>query len=39
MGMYFGGLKTGVKNIIFWFKIGSRFKEPGGTPHTPAKNS
>ena len=26
------GLKTGVKNDIFWSEIGSRFGEPGGTP-------
>ena len=26
------GLKTGVKNDIFWSKIGSAFGEPGGTP-------
>ena len=27
------GLKTGVKNVIFWSEIGSGFGEPGGTPH------
>jgi len=26
------GLKTGVKNDIFWSEIGSGFGEPGGTP-------
>ena len=26
------GLKMGVKNDIFWSKIGSGFGEPGGTP-------
>ena len=26
------GLKTGMKNDIFWSKIGSAFEEPGGTP-------
>ena len=27
------GLKTGVKNDVFWSEIGSGFEEPGGTPH------
>ena len=26
------GLKTGLKNEIFWSEIGSGFGEPGGTP-------
>ena len=26
------GLKTGMKNDIFWSKIGSAFEEPDGTP-------
>ena len=26
------GLKTGVKNDIFWSEIGSGFREPGGIP-------
>ena len=26
------GLKTGVKNNIFWSEIGSGFEEPGDTP-------
>ena len=26
------GLKTGVKNDIFWSEIGSGFGEPAGTP-------
>ena len=35
IGMDFRGaprLKTGMKNDIFWSKIGSAFKEPGSTP-------
>ena len=38
---YRPGLKTGVKNYIFWSEIGSGFEEPGGTPpqFTPTKNS
>ena len=35
MGMYFRakpGLKTGVKNDIFWSEIGSGIGEPGGPP-------
>ena len=35
MGMDFrghAGLKTGVKNEIFWSEIGSGFGEPDGTP-------
>ena len=31
------GLRTGVKNDIFWSEIRSGFGEPGGTP--PTKNS
>ena len=27
------GLKTGVKNYIFWSEIGRGFREPGGTAH------
>ena len=30
-GSYWSGLKTGVKNDIFWSKIGSGFGEPGHT--------
>ena len=29
--MVFRGLKTSVKNDIFWSEIGSGFGEPGGT--------
>ena len=38
---YRPGLKTGVKNYIFWSEIGSGFEEPGGTlpQFTPTKNS
>ena len=34
-------LKTGVKNGIFWFEIGSGFGKPGGThtPRIPSSNS
>ena len=27
------GLKTGVKNFIFWSEIGSEFREPAAHPH------
>ena len=30
---YRPGLKTAVKNNIFWSEIGPGFGEPGGTPH------